>query len=155
MSTATFSVLVAALAVVVSAVSQAATIRNTRKNAASALIASYLKDEASQLRIALAEYLHLSYDLDQGWSDYRAGRLSAWPGERYWDQAQREDQLYGTIRLYLDSARDEDLRFLEVFEKLRHDDNDLWKDRRDRAADAAVRMLSTRINRAVGDPLTS
>jgi hypothetical protein len=149
-----FSVVVAALAVVVSAITQARTIRMTRVTSAATILGGATQAANTDLRKTLSEYLHLSYKIDTAWRHHRVVE-DVWPGQS-WDNLQREDELYTTIRLHLDASHAEDAAFLTKLEKLRDlDSDDTWLDRRDAAADEAVRMFTARMRRAVAEPIAT
>jgi hypothetical protein len=142
------SLLVAALAIVASAVIQFVTIRESRRNTISTLRASLFEKESAVLREALAEHLSLTYQIDAGYRHaMRANR--PWPGELL-EVVEREDRLYNLIRLELDQDREGHDHLLEAIDRLRAEKSeDPWTDRRDAVVEAAVGALRADVRRAL------
>ena len=136
MSTESLSVLVAALAVIVSAVMQFLTLRGSRQNEVSTLRAGASAARLEALRTSLAEYMNLTYHMDLEWGQFQVMEkpLSA----QYYEWADREDQLYNLIRLYLDEDDPDHRALLESVHYLRdYNPDDSWIDRRDRLVKTA------------------
>src|SRR5262245_15510915 len=87
-----WSVIVAALAVSVSAVMQYLTIRMTRKNTVSGLEAATIDATVAALRRALAQHLTLTYKIE---TNYQSHRLRDKPLPADHDEvAGKEDRLF-------------------------------------------------------------
>jgi hypothetical protein len=149
MSTASLSVLVAALAVLVGAVFQYLAIRNARRNTVSQLLSVIVESRIAGLRNALADYITLSYPLDLEFRSYKVGQQSELSAE-YYERARQEDRLYNLLRLHLDGGNPLHRRLLASLEYLRsYDADEVWIERRDKLVAVAREVFSAETDRAL------
>jgi hypothetical protein len=146
MTTEQIGVIVAAIAVLISAISQIVTIRFARFSLTSTIRANLFESETTKLREALGEYLPLTYFIDQGWRRYILDETAGWPGNLY-DEVAREDVLFTKIRLMLDVRSGTGARILKLLEDLRDVRSDtLWIERRDAVIAGVIEELETTRN---------
>lgn len=143
------SVIISAVAVITTGAIQLFTVRTSRANTVATLRASLVEDEWAKLREALAEYMHLSYEIDTGWNSYKFNRGGSWPGALS-AEVMREDQLYTTIRLLVDPGPAENQALLQRLGALRDLNSDeVWLDRRDELIAATVAANLAAESRAI------
>jgi hypothetical protein len=116
MSSATAAVLVAAAALVVSAVMQFFTIRTARRNTVSQLRADVTEARIADLADKLGDYMSISYlmDLEQKTEKGRNAEFS----DDYYERARREDLLRTRILLQLDPEAGSDRALRDSLENL-------------------------------------
>jgi hypothetical protein len=149
MSTASISVLVAALAVITGAIFQYLTIRTARLNTVSQLRASVAESRVTTLRDALAEYMTLTYFMDLEYGRFQQGSQKGLT-EKYYERAEQEDRLYNLIRLHLDVGNPDHDRLLAAIEYLRsYDTDEVWIERRDKLVETARAVFEGEIERTV------
>jgi hypothetical protein len=139
LNTSLISIIVAALAVIVSAIMQYLTLKTTRRNTLTELRVGAMESAISELKSALAEHLTLISTLDADFKDYKYSNQPFTP--EHWDLATKEDKLYNLIRLQLTPNNPFHQDLLEALDELRNVQSEVnWSKRRDeviaRATDA-------------------
>jgi len=146
--TAVFSVVVAALAVIIGAVMQYFTLKLTRRNTVSGLRVGVVESSLSSLRNVLSEYLPLLYQVDLKFRDFkiRGTPLS----EEYYKLVLQEEKLRVLIQLCLDQNEETHQLLLTAIEDLRGESDELWLPRRDKVILRANAVIAHDRSQALG-----
>jgi hypothetical protein len=160
-----WSVVVAALAILVGAAMQILTLRYAKGSAKeeidsaqrqtketlqaswagtrAGIASEHLRHLMDDLARDLSEYLSNSYFVDSGYRAYKTGGGS-WPGE-YMENVKKEDLLYNKIRLRLNPAIGQDAELNTRLLAMRDSKTEvLWIDRRDKVIEAAQHLFDAR-----------
>jgi hypothetical protein len=142
------SVLVAALAIIVSAAMQYFTLNLTRMNTVSGLRVGVVEGTLTSLRNTLSEYLPISYEIDTSFKHFKLGLGPLDEEHEKW--ALQEEKLCVLIELSVDSRFETNRRFVEALKKLRDGgSSDPWLVRRDHLIASANELIADERRRAL------
>lgn len=144
-----FSVIVAALAVVVSAVMQHMTLKTTRQNTLSGLRVGVTESAIDGLKTALAKHITLTYSMDSNYKGFKYNGRPLPPD--HYDEAIKEDRLFNLIRLNLNPDEPTHMLLLESINELRNGDSqELWTTRRDQVIARATAAFARDRQKTLG-----